>query len=85
MAQYMSLNPGTIAVSQAPGNNIYINPAWVNGMSAGQQEGLLLHEILHNITAQPDGWIQAALGLSMNAASQNIGDKLQQDCIFLFQ
>jgi hypothetical protein len=80
MVQYMSLNPNTAAVSQLSGNNIYINASWVNGMNTPQQEGLLLHEMIHNITGLTDGDIQSKLGLPTNAASQNIGDKLQKDC-----
>jgi RHS repeat-associated protein len=80
MAQYMSLNVGVAAVSQAPGSNIYINAAWVNGMTTGQQTAMLLHELLHGITGMTDDSIQGALGLSTKAPSQNIGDKLQADC-----
>ncbi len=80
MAQYMSLNPNTAAVAQAPGNNIYIDAGWINGMTATQQTAMLLHEFFHNITGGSDSVIQSALGLDTNAPSQNIGDKLQRDC-----
>jgi hypothetical protein len=81
MAQYMSLNPNVAAVSQAPGSNIYINAAWVNGMTTSQQTAMLLHELLHGITGLTDDAIQGALGLPTNTASQNIGNKLQADCL----
>jgi hypothetical protein len=83
VGMFMSINQssGTAAVSQAPGNNIYISSGWVNGMTANQQEALLLHELLHNITGKTDDVLQGALGLSVGAPSQNIADKLGQDCL----
>jgi hypothetical protein len=78
---FMMAHPATAAVSQAPGNNIYINSGWVSGMNFGQQMGMLLHELLHNITGQSDDVLQGDLGLSTNAPSQNIGDKLEKDCV----
>jgi RHS repeat-associated protein len=80
MVQYMVYNPATAAVAQLNGNNIYINPAWVNGMSTQQQEGMLLHEMVHNITGMTDPAIQSALNISTTQASQNISDKLMTDC-----
>ena len=82
MVQYMTLvAPNAAAVAQLNGSNIYINPSWVNGMSSLQQEAMVLHELLHNITGQTDDVIQGQLGLSTTAASQNIGDKLMKDCL----
>ncbi len=81
VAQYMDLvDPATAALAQLNGSNIYINAAWINGMSQGQQQGLLVHEILHNITGQGDADLQRELGVPVGAPSQNIGDKLQKDC-----
>jgi hypothetical protein len=79
VVQYMAVNPTVAALAQPSGNNLYINPTWINGMSVGQQQGLLLHELLHQITGKGDDAIQDAFGLP-HAASQNIGDKLQKDC-----
>jgi len=82
MAQYMTLvAPNAAAVAQLNGNTIYINAAWVNGMGVLDQQAMLLHELLHNITGLTDDAIQSALGLSTAAASQNIGDKLRKDCL----
>jgi hypothetical protein len=79
VARYMELiDPTAAAIAQLNGSNIYINAAWINGMSYVQQEGLLLHEMLHNITSQGDEQLQADLNLKVGAASQNIGDKLQR-------
>ena len=72
---------GVAAVSQSPGNNIYIDAGWINGMTTSQQQALLLHELLHNITGQDDSTLQSDLGLPTNARSQNIGDKLEKDCV----
>jgi hypothetical protein len=80
MVQFMVNNPYTAAVAQLNGSNIYINASWVNGMNTQQQEAMLLHEMLHNITGFADGDIQSKLGLPTNAASQNISDKLMKDC-----
>jgi hypothetical protein len=80
IAQFMSLNPGVVAESQLGGTSIYINASYVNGYGIGQQEGLLLHEMLHNMTGLVDGSLQALLGLTVGAPSVNISNKLQQDC-----
>jgi RHS repeat-associated protein len=81
VAMYMAINlPGGVAaVAQAPGNTVYINAGWVNGMTTSQQEGMLVHELLHNITGIGDWDLQTALGLP-HTVSQNIGDKLEKDC-----
>lgn len=81
VAMYMAINlPGGVAaVAQAPGDTVYINAGWVNGMTTSQQEGMLVHELLHNITGIGDWDLQTALHLP-HTASQNIGDKLEKDC-----
>jgi hypothetical protein len=82
MVQYMTLvSPTAAAVAQIKGSNIYFNPSWVNGMTPLDQTAMLLHEFMHNITGLTDDEIQTRLGLSTKAASQNIGDKLKQDCL----
>lgn len=80
MATFMLTNPSAAAASELNGSNIYINGSLINGMSTADQQGLLLHELLHNITGMVAGDIQTALGLPTNKASQNIGDKLKGDC-----
>ena len=55
MVQFMTVvAPNAAAVAQLKGSNIYINPSWVNGMSPLQQEAMVLHELLHNITGQAE-------------------------------
>ena len=81
IGKFFQLNPGTAALAQAPGQNVYIDSSWVNGMNPLQQEGLVLHELLHNITGKVDSVIQGNLGLPQNAPSQNIADLLQKDCL----
>ena len=71
----------TAAIAQASGNNIYIASNWINGMGQIDQEALLLHEVVHNITGNVDSVVQGQLGLSTAAASQNISDKLKMDCL----
>jgi hypothetical protein len=78
---YMGVNVASIAtISQLHDNDIYVNAGLVNGMTTYQQEAMLLHELLHNITGQTDDVIQEELNLPTSAGSQNIGDKLQADC-----
>jgi hypothetical protein len=81
VAQFFAANPGTVAVSRAPGNNVYINAAWVNGLSILDQEALLLHEFIHNITGNVDSTIQGQLGIPITPISKNIADKLAMDCL----
>ena len=76
VSQYIGANPGTVAIAQAPGNNIYIDASLVNGLSAQEQTALVLHELLHNVTGSNDATIQQALGLSTAAPSVNISNKL---------
>jgi hypothetical protein len=81
VAQFFAANPGTVAVSQAPGNNVYINAAWVNGLSILDQEALLLHELIHNITGNVDPTIQGQLGIPITPISKNIAERLARDCL----
>ncbi len=81
LVQYMTLvSPNAAAVAQANGSNIYINASWINGMSGLDQEALLLHELLHNITGLTDDAIQTRLGIDVTVFAQNIADKLKADC-----
>jgi RHS repeat-associated protein len=64
IAYYFSQNPGTIAEAQLGGSNVYVDASWANGMSVGQQEGLMVHEMLHNITGVNDGELQKTIGPS---------------------
>jgi hypothetical protein len=79
--QFFGQRPNVAAIAQANGNNIYIASIWINGMSAANQQGLLIHELLHNITGKVDYNLQDELHLDTRAASQNIGDKLTKDCL----
>jgi hypothetical protein len=50
-------------------------------MTVAQQEAMLLHEMMHNITGQTDPQLQGDLGLSTTAPSLNISNQLQTDCL----
>jgi RHS repeat-associated protein len=88
VGQYFAKNLGTVAVSQAQGNHVYVDATWVNSMSDSAIQGLLLHELLHNITGNVDTVLQEQLNtvlpknqqLTVGAASQNIGNALERDC-----
>lgn len=80
IAMFFSSSPGTAALAQLNGSAIYISSAWVNGMSTGDQQAMLLHEMVHNLTALTDDRIQTMLSLSTKEPSQNISDKLKKDC-----
>jgi len=45
-----------------------------------QDISIVLHEVLHNVTGMTDDMIQSALGLSTNAVSDNITQRLLKDC-----
>ncbi len=59
---------------------ICTHASYVNGMSAGQQEALMLHGMLHNITGMGDDSLQGLLGIAVGGPSVNISNKLQTDC-----
>jgi hypothetical protein len=80
IGQYFAQNPSTVAEAQLNGNTIYINPALVNPNSYFQNLGVVLHEILHNVTGLTDNAIQSAFGLSTSGVSDNITQKLIKDC-----
>jgi RHS repeat-associated protein len=80
VATYVLAHPGTAAIAQALGNNVYINSGYVNAFDATNQSGMLLHELLHNITGSVDSVLQAALHIVVGAPSQNIADQLIKDC-----
>jgi hypothetical protein len=73
-------NPGLIAQSQRGGPTpvIYISGERINYRV--DQQGLLMHELLHWATGKDDTAIQDALGLG-NGASENIGNSLRQNCV----
>ncbi len=74
--------PGTVAVAQLGGSNIYLNSAQVNtGPNAFYQDiSVLLHELLHNVTGLTDSDIQKDLGLQESNITDNITQKLLKDC-----
>jgi hypothetical protein len=71
---------GVVAVSQLGGANIYVNVGMIQGGNSWNNRGLVLHEVLHNITGYTDPDIQLRLGLPQVAASNNITQKLITDC-----
>lgn len=72
--------PGTVAVAQLGGHDIYINPRMINSANPYQNLGIVFHEVLHNITGLTDPDIQRAFGLSEKGPSDNITQKLIRDC-----
>ncbi|HWB82994.1 MAG TPA: hypothetical protein VG675_02555 [Bryobacteraceae bacterium] len=80
VGQYQAQNPGTVAQEQLNGSAIYINAALIDPNAYFQNLGVVLHEILHNITGLTDDAIQSAFGLPTNQPSNNITQKLIKDC-----
>lgn len=74
--------PGTVAISQYQGPKIWLDPTLLFKTSVEQDEGMLMHEILHKFTFDKDTLIQGKLGLAINVVDDsNIGKKLMEDCI----
>jgi RHS repeat-associated protein len=81
IAKEFARNPnGLSADTVLNGSTIFINPALITNNLWGN-EGLLLHEALHELGLQ-DGQIQKALGFSEDPKNtKNISTKLQHDCV----
>jgi hypothetical protein len=72
--------PGTVAVAQLGGPDIYLNPGLINTGDYFTNSATALHEILHNVTGLTDNDFQRALGLPESRISNNITQKLLKDC-----
>jgi RHS repeat-associated protein len=79
VGSFIAANPGTVAVSQLGGPDIYLNASLISPTDFYQNEGVVLHEVLHNVTGLTDPDIQGDLGLP-EAASNNITQRLIGDC-----
>ena len=77
---FIASNPGTVALAQLGGKNIYINAGLINPADFFQDISVVLHELLHNITGLTDPDIQTALGLPSSDVTDNIAQKLKADC-----
>ena len=80
IGQFQTQNPGTVAQAQLNGITIYLNASLIDPSAYFQDIGIVLHELLHNVTGLSDGDIQSAFGLSTNQPSNNITQKLIKDC-----
>lgn len=88
VSKFFQSNPGTVAVAQALGNTIYIDPTYVNSASSITLDGMALHEIVHNLTGNVDSVLQQQLNtvlpngqkLTVGAPSVNITNQLAKDC-----
>jgi hypothetical protein len=88
VGQYFAANPGTVAVAQAIGNNIYVDATWVNSLSGVDTAALVMHELIHNITGNVDSVLQQQLNsvlpegqqIAVGSASKSIADALARDC-----
>jgi RHS repeat-associated protein len=72
--------PGTVAVSQLGGPNIYVNPGMIDPTKYFQNLGTAFHEVLHNVTGLTDQDIERAFELSENGPTSQIDQKLIRDC-----
>jgi len=80
VGSFVASNPGTVAVAQMGGSAIYINSIYINPASVTQNLGIVLHELLHNVSGLTDGDIQDALGIEQTNVTDNITQKLIADC-----
>ncbi len=72
--------PGTVAVAQLGGHDIYVNPRLVNPLNYRENLGTAFHETVHNVTGLTDPDIQRALGIKEQDITHNITEKLLKDC-----
>jgi RHS repeat-associated protein len=77
VAGHFATHPGTAAMAQLNGNNVYVNPSLI--ASAGAL-GTVFHEVIHNVSGLVDSEIQRRLGLPESSITSNITAKLMQDC-----
>jgi hypothetical protein len=80
VGSFITSNPGTVAVAQLGGNDIYLNSSLINPSDYYTDAATALHEILHNITGLTDPDIQRLLGLPETNVSNNKTQKLLKDC-----
>jgi RHS repeat-associated protein len=88
MSGFFQSNPGTVAVAQALGHTIYIDPTYVNDSSSTTLDAMEVHEIVHNLTGNVDTTLQDQLNtvlpngqkLTVGAASVNITNQIAKDC-----
>ncbi len=79
-------HPGTVAVAQLGGPDIYLNAALINPTDYYTDIATVLHELLHNVSGLTDPDIQNDLGLPTvdkngnPISSDNITKKLLKDC-----
>ena len=67
-------------MAQLGGPDIFLNSGLINPFDTLTNEAVLMHEVFHNVSGLTDPDIQRRLGLSENAPSDNITQKLKQDC-----
>jgi RHS repeat-associated protein len=72
--------PGTVALAQLGGNNIYLNTGIIDPSNFAANVGTLFHEVVHNVTGLTDSDIQRSLGLPESPITSNITNKLMKDC-----
>ena len=81
VGDFFAANPGVVAQAELGGSDIYINPALITGSDFYGNQGLVLHEVLHNVTGLTDDDMKRALGLPEAAPSKVIADRLVKDCL----
>ncbi len=83
VGSFFANNPGTVALSQLGGNDIYLNPGLIDPSNYYQTLGTVLHEVLHNVSGLTDqgvGGLQDLLGLKQQDVTDNVTQKLIKDC-----
>jgi hypothetical protein len=83
ISTFFANSPGTMAQAGLAGSalagSIFFRSGYVESLSPGNTAALLMHEVIHTL-GPTDSQLQKALGLSVGAPSDNITQKLLQDC-----
>jgi hypothetical protein len=73
---------GAIAAWTPPGGGtIYVAAQHISDNSLDHSQALVMHELIHEAFGKVDTDIQAALGVTVGAASANITTWLKDNCI----
>jgi RHS repeat-associated protein len=82
VGEYFAGRPGTIALAELGGHDIYINPAMITASDYYGNQVLVLHEVLHNVSGLTDSEFRMNWGLPepKDGTSEDIVNKLLKDC-----
>jgi hypothetical protein len=77
-----SVSPGVSAWTPFGGSSIYVNASLINNADPGNDQALIMHELLHNLYGLDDGEIQDKLGIGRSVPSVAITTWLRNNCVY---